>query len=448
MNLPPPLANTWQLSAAMQTKPAFSSQSQLCEDLSHLRPELLMPAGDLEKLETALLFGGDAVYVGGQEYSLRAYAGNFDLAALGQGVKFARSMGKKVYVAVNILAHNRHLKELPHYLEKLAELNVDGLIVSDPGVIKLARRCAPRIPITVSTQANVSNYESAAVFKDMGAARIVLARELSLDEISAIKARVGMEIEVFIHGAMCVSYSGRCLLSYYMTGRSANQGACAHPCRYRYALQEEKRPGQYYPIEEDQHGTYILNSRDLCLLDYIPQLIEAGVDAFKVEGRMKSPLYTAVTARVYRQAIDKWLQSRSPYSPPDLEAWRLELRGIATRPYTTGFICGSADELQDTAKTPRDDYHFEFCGMVKGRDQERGRIEVEQRANFGRGEDLEIMIPPQDIRPLTLTELYDSDGMPLDRARHARQRVWIPSSEPVLPNSILRRVLRRAGRAE
>lgn len=447
MNLPPPMTNTWQPSGAMQTKTVAPLKAQPGREYRP-QPELLMPAGDLEKLQTALLFGGDAVYVGGLEYSLRAYAGNFDLAALGKGVEFAHSMGKKVYVAVNILAHNRHLQELPLYLEKLGELNVDGLIVSDPGVIKLAKHHVPQIPLTVSTQANVTNYISAEVFREMGAQRIVLARELALDEIAAIKARVGVEIEVFIHGAMCVSYSGRCLLSYYMTGRSANQGACAHPCRYRYALQEEKRPGQYFPIEEDHHGTYILNSRDLCLLNYIPQLIEAGVDAFKVEGRMKSPLYTAVTACVYRQAIDKWLSERSPYLLPDLDAWHLELQGIATRPYTTGFICGPSDELQDTAKMPLENHHFEFCGVVKGYDYQRGMIEVEQRANFGPGEDLEIMIPPGDIRKLALTELYDDEGNPLDRARHARQRVWIPLAEPVVPNSILRRVVRSTGHAE
>ncbi|MGI6469104.1 MAG: U32 family peptidase [Syntrophomonadaceae bacterium] len=443
MNSPLPSLSTWQPNAVTPTESDAAVQLRPV-----VRPELLMPAGDLEKLHTALLFGGDAVYVGGQEYSLRAYARNFDLADLAQGVNFAHSMGKKVYVAVNILAHNRHLQELPPYLEKLGELDVDGLIVSDPGVIKLARQYVPHIPLTVSTQANVTNYASAEIFKEMGARRIVLARELALDEIADIKAQVGVEIEVFIHGAMCAAYSGRCLLSYYMTGRSANLGLCAHSCRYRYALQEEKRPGQYFPIEEDEHGTYILNSRDLCLLDYIPQLIEAGVDAFKVEGRMKSPLYTAVTARVYRQAIDKWLSERSAYSLEDLHAWHLELQGIATRPYTTGFIDGPADELQDTAKMPLKGPHFEFCGMVKGYDHQGSRIEVEQRANFGPGEDLEIMIPPGDIRKLALTRLYDHEGNPLDRARHARQRVWIPSAEPVIPNSILRRVVRSRGHAE
>ncbi|MGI6435060.1 MAG: peptidase U32 family protein [Syntrophomonadaceae bacterium] len=407
------------------------------------KPELLMPAGDLEKLHTALLFGGDAVYVGGREFSLRAYAGNFDFPELVQGLQLARSLGKKVYVAVNILAHNRHLDKLPAYLEKLAELAVDGLIVSDPGVMRMAQRYAPQVALTVSTQANVSNYESAAVFRDLGAKRIVLARELSLDEIAAIKKQSGLEIEVFIHGAMCVSYSGRCLLSYYMTGRSANQGACAHPCRYRYALQEEKRPGQYYPIEEDRHGTYILNSRDLCLLDYIPQLIQSGVDAFKVEGRMKSPLYTGVTARVYRQAIDSWVGLEQPYTDLELENWRRELDGIASRPYTSGFITGYESELQDTEKTVPDGIHFEFCGIVKSYDEEKGWLEIEQRANFGPGDNLQLMIPQQGNRPLVVEVLYDQDGIPLDRARHARQRVWVPCPDLTPPHSILRRLKRR-----
>lgn len=402
-----------------------------------------MPAGDLEKLKTALLFGGDAVYIGGQEYSLRAYAENFDLPTLAQGVGIAHQMGKKVYVTVNILAHNRHLQELPAFLAKLGELEVDGLIISDPGVMKLAARTVPQIPVTVSTQANVSNYESAALFRDWGAKRIVLARELSLEEIADIKARVGVEIEVFIHGAMCVSYSGRCLLSYYMTGRSANQGACAHPCRYRYALQEEKRPGQFFPIEEDEHGTYILNSRDLCLMDYIPQLIEAGVDALKVEGRMKSPLYAAVTGRVYRQAIDCWLENGEPYPTERLEMWRRELQGIASRPYTEGFIMGPAQELQDISKTALEDYHLEFCGVVKSYSSETGWLEIEQRANFGPGEELELMIPQQGVIAFDCPKIYDENRQPIDRARHARQRVWVPWHSNIKPNSILRRVSRR-----
>ena len=230
---------------------------------------------------------------------------------------------------------------LPPYLEELQQMKVDGLIISDPGVMRLASKYAADIPITVSTQANVSNYESAALYRELGASRIVLARELSLDEIAVIKKRIEIELEMFVHGAMCVSYSGRCLLSHYMTGRSANLGACAQPCRYQYSVVEEKRPGQYYPIEEDERGSYIFNSRDLCLLEYIPQLIEAGVDAFKIEGRMKSPLYVAALARVYRQALNRYRSNPCPYSVEVVQAWMTELRAVATRPFTNGFMFGS-----------------------------------------------------------------------------------------------------------
>ncbi|MEN6351048.1 MAG: peptidase U32 family protein, partial [Syntrophomonas sp.] len=295
-------------------------------------PELVMPAGSLEKLKTALLFGADAVYLGGTEFSLRAYAGNFSLPQLIEGLKFTRRYGKKAYITVNVLARNQDIEKLPPYLEKLAELKAEGLIISDPGVLRLARKYSPEIPVTISTQANVSNYEAAAFYRDLGAKRIVLARELSLPEIQEIKAKVDVEIEVFIHGAMCVSYSGRCLLSHYMTGRSANRGACAHPCRYRYSLMEEKRPGEYFVLEEDEKGSYILNSRDLCLLEFIPVLIAAGVDAFKVEGRMKSPLYVASVASVYRQAIDSWIDKGEDHYRNELARWMKELKKTATRP--------------------------------------------------------------------------------------------------------------------
>ncbi|HBQ86979.1 MAG TPA: peptidase U32, partial [Syntrophomonas sp.] len=302
-------------------------------------PELVLPAGDLEKLKVAFLFGADAVYLGGKDFSLRAYAGNFTSGQMREGIAFARSHKGKVYVTVNILARNHDLKILPGYLEELAELGVDGMIISDPGVMGLARKYAPEVPLTVSTQASVTNYATAAAFRDLGASRIVMARELNLDEIAEIKNRVGIELEVFIHGAMCVSYSGRCLLSHYMTGRSANRGACAHPCRYQYTLMEEKRPGQYYPVFEDEQGTYILNSRDLCLIGYLPQLIAAGADAFKIEGRMKSPLYVASAATTYREAIDTCINRPDLYES-SLPHWQTELARTATRPYTSGFITG------------------------------------------------------------------------------------------------------------
>ena len=336
------------------------------------------------------------------------------------------------------LAHNRDIGSLPPFLEQLADLEVDGLIVSDPGIFRLARLYAPDIPVTVSTQANVSNYESAAFYRDMGAARIVLARELTLDEIILIKSRVEVELEVFVHGAMCVSYSGRCLLSHYMTGRSANQGACAHPCRYSYQVVEEKRPGQYYPVEEDERGSYIFNSRDLCLLPRLPDLIEAGIDAFKVEGRMKSPLYVAAVARVYRQAIDSYISKRRPYSETELRAWLGELTAVATRPFTDGFIGGESSLLMDISKTPIRG-RADFCGMVKGYDQRRGWVVVEQRANFGPGDPLQLLLPGGDLISVELQEIFDEAGQELDRARHPLQRVLFPYDRPLPEGSILRR---------
>lgn len=404
-----------------------------------MTPELLLPAGNLEKLKTAILFGADAVYLGGKEFSLRAAADNFSLEEIAAGVSFAHQHNKKVYVTVNILAHNRDLKKLPHYLERLEETNADGLIISDPGVIILAKRYAPSLSITLSTQASVTNYETAAFYRDIGVKRIVLARELSLDEIREIKERVDLEIEIFIHGAMCVSYSGRCLLSYYMTGRSANAGACAHPCRYRYVLEEEKRPGQYFPIEEDDRGSYILNSRDLCLLEYIPQLIDIGINAFKIEGRMKSPLYVASTATVYRQAIDRYIKTQGKYSPEELNKWMAELNITATRPFTNGFIEEESPLLQDINKEEKPE-RAEFCGIVRGYHSDKKLLQVEQRANFGPGDPLQLMVPGGEIIPLDLITLYDEELNPIDRARHAQQTVYIPYHNPLSEYTILRRV--------
>lgn len=441
-------------------------------------PELVLPAGNLEKLKTAILFGADAVYLGGKEFSLRAYADNFTLEEIAIGLAFARRHNKKVYITVNILAHNRDLQQIPPYLEKLEEMQVDGLIISDPGIIKLASRYAPSLPLTLSTQASVTNYQTAAFYCDLGVKRIVLARELSLDEIQEIKQKVDIEIEMFIHGAMCVSYSGRCLLSHYMTGRSANYGACAHPCRYRYALMEEKRPGQYYPIEEDQRGSYILNSRDLCLLEYVPRLMDIGIDAFKVEGRMKSPLYVASVASIYRQAIDRYAGRREKFSPgereithtsladavrreefsPDeLNRWLEELTKTATRPFTNGFIEGESPLLQDINKEispgaapghiqPIQDINKEekqkradFCGIVRGYHSAKNMLQVEQRANFGPGDPMQLMVPGSGILLLDLQELYDEEFNPIDRARHARQTVYIPYPQPLSEYTILRR---------
>lgn len=403
-------------------------------------PELVMPGGDLEKVKVAALFGADAVYMGGPNFSLRAYAGNLDSEKMSEAIAFLHRKGKKAYITVNIIAKNSDLAALPAYLEELAVLKPDSLIVSDLGIMRLARRYAPDLPLTISTQANICNYEAAAAFVELGAKRLVLARELTLDEIEEIRRKIDIELELFVHGAMCVAFSGRCLLSHYMTGRSANQGACAHPCRYSYALQEEKRPGQYFPIHEDRRGTYILNSRDLCLVGYVPRLIDLGINAFKVEGRMKSPLYLASTAGVYRQAIDNYTATGQAFTPGELETWLKELGLTATRPFTTAFIDNDT-VLQDVEKKARGE-RAEFCGIVKGVNPS-GFLEVEQRANFGPGDPLELLLPGGEVKPLPLSFLFDEEMEPVDRARHARQRVYIPSTEEAPEYSILRRIVNR-----
>lgn len=402
-------------------------------------PELVLPAGDLEKVKTAVLFGADSVYMGGKEFSLRSFAGNLTMEEMAEGLAYVHQRGRKAAVAVNIFAHNRDIKHVPGYLEELQSLGVDALIISDPGVMRLALKYAPDIPITVSTQANVSNYESAAMYKDLGAERVVVARELSLDEIVEIKERLDMEIEVFVHGAMCVSYSGRCLLSHYMTGRSANQGACAHPCRYEYRLLEESRPEEEFAIQEDQRGSYILNSRDLCLIEYIPRLIDAGINAFKVEGRMKSPLYVATVARTYRQAIDKYLSDSRPYSSNEIQEYLSELNKVATRPFTNGFIEGESPEIMDINRQKIAD-RADFCGVVKAYHADKKLLEIQQRSNFGPGENLELLCPDGRIIKPQVKELFNEEGQLLDRARHPKQNIFIPCEENIEQFSILRRV--------
>ena len=404
--------------------------------MSIKKPELVAPAGDKEKAEAAFLYGADAVYVGGREFSLRAQAGNFSDEEMEKLVAMARAKGKRVYVAVNILAHNRDLDRLAIYLAFLRELKVDGIILSDPGVLELARRYAPEIPVTISTQASVANVLAARFYESLGVKRIVLARELTLEELKEIREKVKLELEVFVHGAMCVAYSGRCLLSSFMTGRSGNRGECAHPCRYRYYLREEKRPGEYFPIEEDDRGTYILNSKDLCLIEYIPQLIDIGIDAFKIEGRMKSPHYVATTVQVYREAIEAVMEG-SPGR--DLDKWWEELNKIANRPYTTGFLLGPPVAGQDVLKLSKP-AAVAFCGIVRDYWPEKGLALVEQRAPFGVGDVIEILRPGLESLRMKLQEILDMDLVPLERARHAQQRVWIPVKEPVQYFNILRRV--------
>lgn len=389
-------------------------------------PELLAPAGSFEKMAAAILYGADAVYCGGKKYSLRAHAGNFSEKGLAEAVKYAHGKNVKLYVTINIFAHQEDLQGLEKYLQYLQDIGVDGIIISDPGILSLAKAIIPGIPIHLSTQANVTNPGNAKFWETQGVARLNLARELSLTEIADIRDALDArtQVEVFVHGALCISYSGRCLLSYYFTGRDANRGECAHPCRYKYALLEEKRPGQYFPVEEDEHGTYIFNSKDLCLLNMLPQLIKCGVDSFKIEGRMKTVYYVGAVVRVYRAAIDYLAENMEEFmadnrmiSLPSI--YMEELLKVGTRGYTENFIFGppgSEDMLYDR---PRTEQAYVPVGTVRafaGSAVEVKWLEVEVRNPLRKGEEIEYL--GRGIRNVSfeVLELLDEDGIPLAQA--------------------------------
>ncbi|SFR02940.1 peptidase U32 family protein [Desulfoscipio geothermicus] len=400
------------------------------------KPEILAPAGSPEKLAYAIAYGADAVYLGGTGFGLRAAAAVFDPEAIARAVEYAHRRGVKVYVTVNIFAHNRDIEALPRYINQLAGIGVDAVIVSDPGVLTLVRELAPGLKVHISTQANTTNWRSARLWESLGAGRIVLARELSLEEIQTIRQRTGVELEVFVHGAMCVSYSGRCLLSNYMTGRDANRGDCAQACRLKYRLEEEKRPGEYFPVGEDERGTYILSSRDLCLLEYLPDLVRAGVVALKIEGRVKSIHYVSTITRVYRQALDAYWADPERFRV--LPEWLEEISKVSNREYTTGFISGvRPGETPPVYSIYRRNYTF--VGVVRGYDQRLGTVVVEQRNRFARGEELEILTPGEKTYTFTVENLLDGEGNPVEAAPHPRQTVLLPWPRPLPEYSLLRR---------
>ncbi|OPY57446.1 MAG: putative protease YhbU precursor [Pelotomaculum sp. PtaU1.Bin035] len=405
-----------------------------------MKPELMAPAGDLEKLKAAVLYGADAVYLGGRHFSLRAGAGNFGEEELAEGVRFAHNRGVRVYVTVNIFAHNSDLVPLPGYLDSIRAAGVDGLIVSDPGIIDLVRSLYPDMPVHLSTQANTTNWVAARFWEKLGVSRIVLARELSLAEIKEIRRRVGVELEVFVHGAMCISYSGRCLLSNYLTGRDANRGDCAQSCRWRYALAEEIRPGKYFPIEEDGRGAYILSSRDLCLIQHIPELVEAGINSFKIEGRMKSVHYVAGVVKAYREALDNFFAGGANSLN---SAWLEEIGKVSHREYTTGFLFGnpaaSGQHYSDKIYRRR----YSFVGLVRGYDKQAGLAVVEQRNRFAVGDEVEILMP--EGRPLKhcIEAIYDEEGNSLEAAPHPQQIVRIPVNRELAALSMLRKPLEK-----
>lgn len=401
------------------------------------KPELLAPVGDMEKLKAAVLYGADAVYLGGNQFGLRVAAANFNLDEIAEAVTFAHGRGVKVYITVNIFAHNQDLVELPAYLNSLQQREVDGIIVADPGVLSLAREKVPGLRVHLSTQANTTNWASALFWEKMGVSRIVLARELSLPEIREITSRVGIEVECFVHGAMCISYSGRCLLSNYMTGRDANAGDCAQACRWRYTLLEEKRPGEYFPVAEDDRGTYILSSRDLCLLAQIPDLVEAGVDSFKIEGRVKSVHYVATVLKVYRQALDAYLNDPGAFRV-EAGLWD-ELGKVSNRDYTTGFFSGrpgvrAQGAVESIYKRP-----YTFIGVVRGYDSHTGLLEVEQRNRFAIGDVIEVMIPGEENFTFKVKRMLNEEFQPIDAAPHPRQKVYLSPGRELPEFSLLRR---------
>jgi peptidase U32 len=401
------------------------------------KPELLAPAGNMEKCKIALRYGADAVYLGGKMFGLRAFANNFSIEEIAEAAAYAHGLGKKVYVTVNIFAHNEDLDRLPDYLLELQKAGVDALLISDLGVWNVARQTVPEMPLHVSTQANTSNWAAVQAWKALGAERVVLARELSLEEIREVGTRTDVELEAFVHGAMCISYSGRCLLSSYLTGRDGNRGACAQACRWEYSLIEKNRSDEGFDIEEDERGTYVMNSKDLCLIDHIPDLIEAGICSLKIEGRMKSIHYVATVVSVYRKAIDAYWNDPKKYQVTD--EWRQELEKVSHRPYTKGFAFGKPGSDGQVYTTSSYEQTHDFVGIVLAYDADAKRAYIEQRNNVKNGEVLELLMPDGELFPLTLEDMRNADGESIDCAPHAQQKFSIVSDRALMPDSLLRR---------
>lgn len=393
------------------------------------KPELLIPASSLEVLKTAVIFGADAVYIGGEAFGLRAKAKNFSPSEMAEGIAFAHARGVKVYVTANILAHNEDLAGAGIYFEELKNMKPqppDALIISDPGMFMTAREIWPEAEIHISTQANNTNYQTYLFWWQQGAKRVVSARELSLAEIKAIRQRIPeeMEIESFVHGAMCISYSGRCLLSNYFTSRDANRGECTHPCRWKYAVVEETRPGEYLPVYENERGTYLFNSGDLCMIGHIPELVDAGVDSLKIEGRMKTALYVATVTRAYRRALDDFFVSPEKYCE-NLEWYRSEVSKCTYRKFTTGFYFGRPDEHTQIYDNSTYVKEYTYLGTVAEVAEARGLARIEQRNKFCVGDSIEIMKPDGTNVPVTVEGLYTEELEPVDSAPHSRQVLWI-----------------------
>ena len=402
------------------------------------RPELLIPASSLEVLKTAVIFGADAVYIGGEVFGLRAKAKNFSMEEMREGLTFAHEHGVRVHVTVNILAHNRDLPGVEEYLKELKELKPDALIIADPAIFELAKEICPEIERHISTQANNTNYGTYRFWWNQGARRVVSARELSLAEIREIREQIpeDMEIESFIHGAMCISYSGRCLLSNYFTGRDANQGACTHPCRWKYAVVEETRPGEYMPVYENERGTFLFNSKDLCMIEHIPEMIEAGIDSFKIEGRMKTALYVATVARTYRKAIDDYLADPQLYQKN--MPWYLDqISNCTYRQFTTGFYFGKPGDESQIYDSNTYVKEYTYLGIIGG--EKDGLYRIEQRNKFSVGETIEIMKPDGRNIETTVKRIVDEEGNEQESAPHPKQVLYVKLDHEASQYDILRR---------
>ena len=403
------------------------------------RPELLVPASSLEVLKVAVIYGADAVYIGGEAFGLRAKAKNFSKEDMCEGIAFAHAHGVKVYVTVNILAHNRDLEGVREYLQELKEIGPDALIIADPGIFMYAKEICPEIERHISTQANNTNYETYRFWYNLGAKRVVSARELSLEEIQEIRAHIpdDMEIETFIHGAMCISYSGRCLLSNFMAGRDANQGACTHPCRWKYSVVEEKRPGEYMPVFENERGTFIFNSKDLCMVEHMEDILTSGIDSLKIEGRMKTALYVATVARTYRKAIDDYLESPKKYEE-NMEWYRDQISNCTYRQFTTGFFYGKPDHESQIYDSNTYVKEYTYLGIV-GEKNEKSRYAIEQRNKFSVGEEIEVMKPDGENVCVTVKGIWDDEGNQMESAPHPKQKLWIDLGVELDRFDILRR---------
>ena len=401
--------------------------------------ELLVPASSLEVLKVAVIYGADAVYIGGEVYGLRAKAKNFSKEDMIEGIRFAHEHGVKVYVTANILAHNGDLEGVKEYFKELKEIKPDALIIADPAVFMLAKEICPDIERHVSTQANNTNYGTYKFWYDLGAKRVVSARELSLEEIKEIRANIpdDLEIETFIHGAMCISYSGRCLLSNYFTGRDANQGACTHPCRWKYAVVEEQRPGEYLPVYENERGTYIFNSKDLCMIEHIPDLLSSGIDSFKIEGRMKTALYVATVARTYRKAIDDCKESEDKYLA-NLDWYKEQIAACTYRQFTTGFFYGKPSEESQIYDNNTYNIGYTYLGIA-GAVNEDGYFEIEQRNKFSVGETIEIMKPNGDNIDVEVLGIKNEEGEDMESCPHPKQKLFIKLNVTPDEFDILRR---------